>query len=282
MHPGVPRAVALAVLLACAVPAQAGSDADRLRQTRPVAGATLPALGAGGSTPLEQWDRRLASALVLLAADPSASSHMGVAAEYQRLGVVDAALRHVDAARDLAPTDAGVWEARARLWRDGGLPLVALTDAYRAVQLAPASASAANTLGTVFAALGNLAAARVWYRRAIQLDSHALYALSNLCYASVVDPAATDVDACADAVRRAPDSTVARNHLALAYASAGDLDAARRGFADGNAAPGSVEFNMGVIHLAQGDRAAALRAFDAARTQNPALTTAIRRIVGTR
>ena len=55
-----------------------------------------------------------------------------------------------------------------------------LGDAYRAVYYAPGSAAAHNTLGTLLAASGRWAAARVEFGRALALDPSAAYAAHNL------------------------------------------------------------------------------------------------------
>ena len=47
-------------------------------------------------------------------------------------------------------------KAWRRVWRDWGLPALALGDAHRAIYYAPQSASARNTYGTVMQALGQL------------------------------------------------------------------------------------------------------------------------------
>jgi Tfp pilus assembly protein PilF len=67
---------------------------------------------------------------------------------------VDKAHYYLVKALELAPKEAATHEAMARLWRDAGMPHLALGDAYRAVHYDPVSAPARNTLGTVFQALG--------------------------------------------------------------------------------------------------------------------------------
>ena len=57
-------------------------------------------------------------------------------------------------ALQLDPRDARTYDALARLWRDAGLPHLALGDAYRAVHFSAWRAGTRNTLGTVLQALG--------------------------------------------------------------------------------------------------------------------------------
>src|SRR5204862_4118718 len=116
--------------------------------------------------------------------------------------------------------DAVAYDARARISRDWGFPNMAIDDAKRAVTYAPSSAAAANTLGTVFQALGNLGEAKRWYVRALALDPIAAYAQNNLCYTAVMMRDFSATATCRRAVAAAPDSKTARNNLALAYAAA--------------------------------------------------------------
>src|SRR5204863_3932219 len=103
-----------------------------------------------------------------------------------------------------------------------GIPSMAMADARRAVFYAPRSAMAANTVGTVFQALGDFAEAKRWYAQAINLDPAAWYALNNLCYADILGHEAHAIDTCRRAVASAPAETIAHNNLALAYAAADD------------------------------------------------------------
>ena len=59
--------------------------------------------------------------------------------------MLDAAYRHFNRALALNPRDAAAYEGLARVWRDWGLPQLALGDAHRATFFAPQSASARNT-----------------------------------------------------------------------------------------------------------------------------------------
>ena len=85
--------------------------------------------------------------------------------------MLDAAYRNFNRAIALNPRDAAAYEGLARVWRDWGLPALALGDAHRATYYAPQSASARNTYGTVMQALGRYDDARAAYELASRLDS---------------------------------------------------------------------------------------------------------------
>ncbi len=130
---------------------------------------------------VESTDPELLAALLAASAMPTAAHHRRVAEQYRRLGINDAAHEHLSRAVLLDPTDAAAFDARARLWRDWGLPEFGLGDAYRATHHAPASATAHNTLGTLLYRLRWHQQARAAFARAVALDAGATFARSNLC-----------------------------------------------------------------------------------------------------
>jgi tetratricopeptide (TPR) repeat protein len=218
---------------------------------------------------LEASEPALAEALRAVAAAPSSAAHRAVAAQYVRLRVLDVALEQFSRAVALDPTDAASWDGLARIWRDWGFPHLALPDAYRALYYAPDSPIVHNTLGTVFQALGQRAEARAQYEKALGLDATAAYALTNLCYGWVLEgEAAKATDACRHALRLQPDLEPARNNLALAYDSAGDVPAALATFAEaGDQARAA--YNQGILHLSRRRYREALNAFNQALTARP-------------
>lgn len=132
---------------------------------------------------LESRDRRLSAARLLLALAPTADNQRRVAIEYARLGVLDAAYDHFEAAVRLMPNDAASLDGLARIWRDWGFPHLGLIDAYRAVYYEPHSPVPLNTLGTLLLEMGRVAEARATFERALALDQDAGYVLNNLCHA---------------------------------------------------------------------------------------------------
>ena len=218
---------------------------------------------------LESSDPALAAALLVMGKQPTAASYRNVAREYARLGVLDKAHEHLRLAVVADPRDAEAWEGLARLWRDWGLPHVGLPDAYRAIYHAPASASAYNTLGTLFQALGRRDEARAAYEAALRRDPTAAYALNNICYSWVlkVQPGRA-VAACNEALRLQPNFAAARNNLALARAIADDMASALRTFAEGGDAS-RAQYNIGIVHLARREYGAAIKAFAAAQALRP-------------
>jgi tetratricopeptide (TPR) repeat protein len=225
---------------------------------------------------LEAWDPQLAASLTALAVAPSAEAHRRVALEYRRLEVLDQAHAHLTRAIELDPRNASALDARARIWRDWGFPELGLADARDAVALVPESPEAANTLGTLLEATHHLSEARVWYQRALTLDTHATYALNNLCYSAIMLADDDAVSTCRRAVAASPGARVARNNLGLAYAASGNLAKAKELFdSHGNVA--YAQYNMGIVYMGTRQYDKALAAFLAASQLNPQLAGATER-----
>jgi tetratricopeptide (TPR) repeat protein len=217
---------------------------------------------------LETRDPVVAAELLLVSSEPTAERFRSLAEKYRERGVLDAAYRHFNRALALNPRDSAAYEGLARVWRDWGLPELAVGDAHRAVYYAPLSASARNTYGTIMQALGRNLAARVAYELAGRLDPEAAYAANNQCYLAFLDGRLdTAIDTCTRALAIDPTMTTARNNLALAFAASGRVDLARAHFLDaGDRASGL--YNTGIVYLASGDDKSALAAFDeASRTR---------------
>jgi len=212
---------------------------------------------------LESSDPALSAALTTLAVSPTAEAHRHVAVEYRRLGVLDQAHAYFTKAAKLDPSDATALDALARIWRDWGFPKIGMTEARRAVQLAPTSAWAANTVGTLFEAEGDIRQARQWYEQALRLDSDASYALNNLCYSAVLLAQPDAIPECWRALQAAPGSRAVRNNLGLAYAAAGDIEKATALF-DGPADSAYAQYNLGIVYMGRGQYDKALAAFVAA------------------
>ncbi len=226
---------------------------------------------------LERTNPGLIAALVLLEASPTAENHRRVAEAYARAGVADAAYNQFSAALRLNRRDAASLDGRARIWRDWGFPDRGLGEAYRAIGFAPDAAAPRNTLGTLLISLGQPAAARVAFERALTRDPGAPYLLNNLCYAAMLEgDAAGAVSQCRAALAADPGLRAARNNLALAYATAGDFTAASREFQlSGDAV--AERYNMGVALFATRHYLEAAAAFDEAAALRPTLTLARQR-----
>src|SRR5687767_14441745 len=225
-------------------------------------------------TTLETSDQRIAAALLGSTLAPSPDSYMAVADEYRRLGVHDKAHQYLNRALAAAPKDARVHDGLARLWRDAGLPHLAIGDAHRAVFYDRQSAAARNTLGTVLQALGHRAQARREYEQAARLDSTAAYAHNNVCYSWVLEGDGTRaVQACRRALSLDPKSAIVLNNAGLAYALTGDMNASRASFtAAGPAA--AAQFNNGIVQLAARQWDEASRSFLDALTSDPTMREA--------
>lgn len=163
---------------------------------------------------VESWDAGLEAALAAYAEAPGADTALAAGLAYARLRIWDAADEFLTRGLDFAPRDARLWAARARAWRDWGLPDLALGHATRAVYFAPASPDALNTLGTVLTMVGQLDAARTRFEQALTAEPTGAYILNNLCY---VELAAGRPDAararCEAALAIDPTLEAARENL---------------------------------------------------------------------
>jgi len=229
--------------------------------------------GSGFAVTLESSDERLKAALAQLVLTPTAQAHRQVALEYRRLRVLDHAQEHFAAAVKLDSRDVVSRAGMARIWRDWGFPNKALPEARRAVANAPGSATAANTLGTVFQALGNFDEAKRWYGRAVALDAGAWYALNNLCYLEIMTRQPYAIAMCERAVSAAPDSAIARNNMALAHAASGDLDGARTWFRRATNTA-TADYNYGIVMMSERKYRDAQDAFRSALLADPDSTLA--------
>jgi tetratricopeptide (TPR) repeat protein len=223
---------------------------------------------------IESTDPRLSAALLAEAALPSAESHLQVAREYFRLGILDFAHKRTERALKRQPGMAAAHDLLARIWRDWGMPVVALGHGHRAIYYEPGSAGARNTLGTVLDALGRTDEARSAFLKAFELDSTAGWALSNLCYLEFrLGNFETARRHCEAAVRASPALAAAHNNLGLTHAASGDLELAHEAFrAGGDEA--AAHYNMGIVHLAARRYAEAAAAFARAVDARPEFNAA--------
>jgi Tfp pilus assembly protein PilF len=235
----------------------------------------LPTIEASNST--------LSKALLMLTLQESSEHHRVVAAAYRKAGVLDYAYRHYQRATMLEPCDAASFDGMARIWRDWGMPNLALSDAYHALHCNQKSAEIHNTLGTVLEALGQPANARRAYEQAVALDSRATFALNNLCVLEIdAGHGAAAAPYCQRALAIDATFAAARNNLALVEARSGDTAGAEqrlRGAGDRDAV--SI-YNVGVIRWSEGRYAEAAAEFGQAAAVQPSLAIARQRLVQAR
>jgi tetratricopeptide (TPR) repeat protein len=137
------------------------------------------------------------------------------------------------------------------MWRDGGFPDRALADAHRALYYAPSSASAHNTLGTVFQALGPAQRGTISVRACgVARSDCRVRAEQPLLRVDSGASAEQGGECLPRGARMDPTFRAARNNLGLAYAASGDIDAARRAFNAGGD-PAAAEYNLGIVQLAR-------------------------------
>jgi len=224
---------------------------------------------------VEKENAGLRAALHALEAGPTPIRYRRVAEAYREAGVLDKAYDFFVAARNLDSRDAAAYDGLARIWREWGSPHLGLGDASRAVYYAPRSAPAHNTLGMLLDMVGQRAAAKRAFERALTLDPDAAYTWTNLCYQSFL---AGDLDAAADSCRRAlalePGLATAHNNLALVYAAAGYLDMAESEFAAAGVDDAGRLYNVGIVLSAGRRYVEAAKSFDAAGRLRPAWTDA--------
>lgn len=211
---------------------------------------------------IENFDPELRASLLALDTFPSAATHRRVAQAYVRLRVLDAAFGHYRSALRINPRDGAAYDGLARIWRDWKLPALALGDARRALYYASHSPEVYNTLGTVLHALGRRAEAKEAYRRSLQLNPRAAYALNNLGYVQLLEGNSRAVDYFQLALAFDGNLMAARHNLALAYAAAGRPDLARQELQQADP-PAVADYNFGIISLARRNEAAARAAFEA-------------------
>jgi tetratricopeptide (TPR) repeat protein len=224
---------------------------------------------------LEGTDPDLRSALAASVALPSPESYRALAAAYRRLMVVDKAHGALAQALELDPRDARTFDALARLWRDAGLPHLALGDAYRAVHYSNGRPEIRNTLGTVLQALGRSREALAEFTRVVEKDPLAAYGWNNLCYGWLVRGRPAEATrACQRALSLRPSFAAAQNNLGLARAQAGDMAGARRAFElAGHAA--RADFNLGMAQAATGRYSQAAQSFERAHAAQPGWRDAV-------
>ena len=277
------------VLSACAVTVRPGVSSLLVKQGKPSVSYDAAGPGKGGTSKVvsavpqetgvrehsvsgltvEVTDKALAAALASLRKADTAENRLRVAAEYRRLRILDKAYDLVTGVLKVDHRSAEAFEQRAQIWREWGFAPLGLTDAYRAVFIAPRSASARNTLGTLLQSLGNMESARRAYEDASKLDPKASYAWTNMCYLSLLtgkpDRALTE---CHVALRLGPADPAIRNNIALSYAAAGRPQEARAELLT-NGSPADAAYNIGMLYLALGRYQLAEESFRAATDIRP-------------
>jgi Tfp pilus assembly protein PilF len=218
---------------------------------------------------IETENADLRGALDELRLGATPARHRRVADVYRRAGVLDLAYDNYAAARNLDAADAAAHEGLARIWRDWGVPHLGLGDAKRAVYHAPAWATAHNTLGTLLEATGQRKEARKAF------EPGAAYVWTNLCYQWFqMGDVSQALANCRRALVLEPGFVPAHHNLALVYAAAGDLEAARRELQASRVDEAARLFNVGVVLSASRRYLEAAKSFDAAHALRPDWTHA--------
>lgn len=180
--PGQP-AVDLSAPLAAPGPAAATATASPLPPAPSPSAPPVATPVVAAAATLEATSPLLRARLDALAAAPTPQAHLDVAAAYAGYGIHDRAYDYLAAGLLRHPTDAGLHEAAARLWRDWGLPDRALRHAHLAARYAPASAAAHTVLGSVLWTLDARDEATRAFARAFALEPSADWTRHNWCTA---------------------------------------------------------------------------------------------------
>ncbi len=197
--------------------------------------------------------------------------------------MLDYAYRHFQRATVLDSCDAASYDGMARLWRDWGMPDLALSDVYRALHCNGKSAEIYNTIGTILETLGQQPAAERAYQRALALDPRRDVCAQQPLLHRDGEGQRTGGGAL---VRRSsrvgrrisrPPGTTLRSSTRGAATS----PAPRRVCATG-APSGTSLYNVGVLRLSEGRYVDAAAAFDQAAVTQPTLTIARQRSVQAR
>ena len=245
------------------------SLSDYMKKVRHLSANARPLNKNEAVESLETRDSAIAAELLQVSNQPTAERYRSLAEHYRERGVLDAAYRNFNRAIAINPRDGAAYEGLARVWRDWGLPQLAVGDAHRALYYAPQMASARNTFGTLMQALGQYKEARAAYELASRLEPDAAYPVNNLCYLAFVqghiDAA---IETCKKALEIDPSMPAARNNLALAFAASGRIDLAQSQFVNVSDRASGL-YNTGLVYLAAGDKTAALNAFDEATKARP-------------
>ena len=144
-----------------------------------------PRVSTPPTASLEASDPAVRDALANVMLAPTTEHYLEAADAYVKQGVRDRAHDYLTRSLNSNGPDARVYDALARLWRDWGQPGEGLGHAHRAVYLAPDSAVAHNTLGTVLYRLGQIKDAEASFTQALAADPKAWYAMANLCHVSM-------------------------------------------------------------------------------------------------
>jgi len=129
---------------------------------------------------IERLDRGLRESLAAQGHQETPESHIQVARNYSRVHVYDAAFDQYSDALALDPHNVIALDERARVWRHWGMTELALLDVHRAIFYGPDEAAPRNTLGTILEAAGQCSGAREAYADALKRNPDATWARDNL------------------------------------------------------------------------------------------------------
>lgn len=156
------------------------SQRDEIEHARREALARRAAERPATLPSIERLDRGLRESLAALGRNDTANAHIEVARNYWRVGVFDAAFDQYSDALALEPHNVVALDERARVWRRWGMTGFALSDVHRAIFYGPDEAAPRNTLGTILEAAGQCLEAREAYADALKRNPDATWARDNL------------------------------------------------------------------------------------------------------
>jgi Flp pilus assembly protein TadD len=205
-----------------------------------------------------------------VAASPrSAAARLGLARAYHHERILDLAIEHYAAARELDPADPEIPRDLGRAWNDAGAPALALPLLDEAIRARPLDAESWSARGIALDLLGRYAEGEEALRRAAALEPRRWDFRNNLGYNLLLQGRRTEAaGAFREGLALAPGHPVLQNNLGLALGLAGDQEGALEAF---RLAGSEAEAwnNLAVVQRALGDLEAAATSFERAADADP-------------
>jgi len=162
------------------LPTQSKSQRQDIEHVRREALAKRAAERPAALPSIERLDLGLRESLAALGRQETPEGHIRVARNYSRVGIYDAAFDQYSDALAIDRRNVVAWDERARVWRHWGITDLALSDVHHAIFYGPDEAAPRNTLGTILEAAGQCSGAREAYADALKRNPDATWARENL------------------------------------------------------------------------------------------------------
>lgn len=242
-----------------------GAAAQALRDLQVahgVAGLAASASADGSETVRAQRAR-------VAAAPRSVEARLGLARAYHHERILDLAIEHYGAARELDPGNPEIARDLGRAWTDAGAPALALPLLEEAIRARPLDDEAWSARGIALDLLGRYAEGEEALRRAAALEPRRWDFRNNLGYNLLLQGRRTEAAAAfRDGLVLSPGHPVLQNNLGLALGLSGDQRGALEAFRLGGREAEAWN-NLAVVQRALGDLEAAATSFERAADADP-------------